>query len=171
MNFPWFNNALTHNGITLQKRFNQSHIPVLLYPEKIAKLTKKRRFSSLDDDSDAEDDYLSLTLNACLRALKKTCPTDTTGPIMYKMLYDLNDPDLNNVLRVHSNWATVSNAAVNTLSRSVFTPEKWCGIILQICGMMLQRHLTLKKQFAAKEMMLRQDLNRLSDGGHIQAAE
>ncbi len=170
MNFPWFKNALVHNGVSLQKHFNQSHFPVLSISATIVKLTKKRRFGTLDDDSD-DDDYNSLSLAAVLRALKKTCPTDTTGPRLYKMLYELNDPDLNSVLRVHTNWATVSNAAISTLSRSVFCPEKWCGIILQIAGMMLQRQITLRKQLHEDEALLRQDLDRLSESGRIQAAE
>ncbi len=145
--FPWFLHVK-----------NYKFIPVLIHTfptkETIKKLLKRGRGDMDDDDSD-DDTFFGTTFDAVLKAIRKACPTDTSGPIVYKLLTKLNDTTLTSAIRVHTNWAAIQNAKMGPLSRSVFLGNRWSGMWLLVSAIQLMRKGVFKKKLNLEEAELR----------------
>ncbi len=119
------------------------------------------------DESDSDDDaYFSLSVDAVLKAIRKACPTDTSGPKIYALLSKLNDTLLTSAVRVHTNWATIHNNKMGPLSRSVFLGNRWSGMLILISGVQLMRKERIRKALTIGEAELRAQLNE-GEGNNI----
>ncbi len=131
----------------------------------------KRQRGSVYDDSDSDDDsWVTVSMDAMMKCMKKAAPADTSGPIIYKNLAALNDPTLQLAIRCHMNWAAADNKGLDAMNKTVFLCDRWSAMLLQAAAVMAQRKIQIRKKIVMKEAELRSRLRQLSDNGIEEAA-
>eukprot|EP01084_Bolivina_argentea_P004475 8510_1 len=110
---------------------------------------RKRKDPNYDSD-DSDNEWARLSGNIMDKTMKKKCPMDIVGPITYRLLENLNDQELNAVLKVNANRSFVENVGVTELSKIMFHANTPSGLLLNLMTILLGRRNVYQRLIADK---------------------